>query len=302
MYDRSDPRSALAAQSPSATAATEFAGAEYGRFYRDPPQIAGAEGKSWYLRGQNFVLGYHETLPGAVLSRSGQADEYVVLVPDRGLRVEVSANGETRTVAGGALIVVPAGDSALRLPDGGRVVRLLTVLAEDLVAMASNAASYATRHPNIPPFAPWPAAPGEPRIRAYSIDVPAEEGRFGRIFRCSTFMVNFLDPYVGPRDATKMSPHAHDDFEQCSLALEGSFTHYIRWPWTTNLNVWREDDREVCDAPSVAVIPPPAIHTSRATADGINLLVDIFCPPRADFSARPGWVLNAGDYPLPEQA
>ena len=298
MYNPTDPRATLST-AKSGPAATEFAGAEYLKFYEAAPQLDDTNGKTWLGRGQNFVIAYTDALPGAEFSRNGQADEYVVLVPDARSAASVTWQGRTTSVPGYSLAFVPAGDSTVTMPQGGRLIRMFTTRSQDMADACANAESYAEPHPNIPPFQPWPEPKDGHRVRVYSLDVSEEPGRFGRIWRCTTFMVNFLPVQKGPRDITKLSPHHHDDFEQCSLALEGAYTHHIRWPWTPDLNAWRADDHEYCASPSVTVIPPPSIHTSRGMDQGINQLVDIFCPPRLDFSQKEGWVLNAGDYPMP---
>ena len=301
MYDKTDPRAALAAASPAKAATPAFFGApDYGRFYDSPPQEDDARGKSWYVRGQNLVLCYSEAKAGAVFARAAQPDEYVVILSDP-IRIRVTAGVETKDITGPAVIFVPPGASTVTALDAGSLVRLTTPKAADMVALCPNAATYATQRSNIPPFQPWPDPPGGFKIRAYSTDVPPEPGRFGRIFRCTTFMINYLDPQMGPRDITKLSPHHHDDFEQCSLAVAGAYMHHLRWPWTVNLNAWRDDEHQHFASPSALVIPPPCIHTSRGIDPGLNQLIDIFAPPRIDFSKQKGWVLNAEDYPMPAE-
>jgi hypothetical protein len=303
MYDRSDPRAALATASPSkAVQPDAFAAPGYGRFYDEAPQDDTAAGRSWHIRGQNFVLCYSEALPGGVFERVTQEDEYVLILPDRDTRLTVTAGGETKEISGFSIVMVPPGPSRVAVTSGGRMIRLLTSRAADMTARCPNADSYAEHRSNIPQFQAWPDPVGGFRIRAYSLDVPAVPGRFGRIFRCTTFMVNYLDPQVGPRDITRLSPHHHDDFEQCSLAVEGAFMHHLRWPWTVNMNAWKDDEHQHFATPSALVIPPPSIHTTRGLEPGVNQLVDIFSPPRIDFSLQNGWVLNAEDYPPPPQA
>jgi hypothetical protein len=298
-FDPSDARSRLAGSTAVAQPPSDYAGAEYVKFYELPPVIEADGARTWYGRGQNFVLEYTE-LDGALeLSRHAQPDEYAVLLPDRAVHAELSANGDSSAVDGDTLVFVPPGESTVRLTGTGRVVRLLTWRAEDLARLAANAPSYRTRHPNVADLEPWPEPLGGFRLRCYDLDVPGLANPPFRIFRCTTFMVNYIRPHQGPRDTTKLSPHHHDDFEQCSLVVAGEYVHHIRWPWTTNLAAWRPDEHERCQSPHMCVIPPPAIHTSQATGAGTNHLIDIFAPPRDDFSRMPGWVLNAEDYPAP---
>jgi hypothetical protein len=304
MYADADPRSKLATAKTGATPTVTdgFGASSYALFGETPPQIDDANGRTWLTRGANFIVAYTLANPGATLVRKGQLDEYVLLIESPEPWVLVTAGGETVEVGGEHIVFVPPGDSRIELPQGGEVVRLFTSESEDLAVLCSNAQTYAKGAPHIPPLVRWPEPPGGFKIRKYSLNVPAQEGRFGRIWRCTTFMVNVFEP-AAPRDPNKLSPHFHDDFEQCSLAMGGSFVHHLRWPWTAKLSDWRDDEHMTCPAPSVAVIPAKAIHTSASVAPGTgNLLVDIFSPPRKDFSDMAGWVLNADDYPAPDHS
>jgi hypothetical protein len=299
MYETDDPRSRLAtATAAPVPTSTAFGASTYARFYKSPPQSEDGLQKTWVSRGQNFVVAYSEAKPGAIFERSGQIDEYSLLLPEAETAVTVEAKGETKEIKGYSLTFIPAGASKVTVTAGGPVIRLITTQNKDVAALASNPEKYAGVHPQIPDFRAWPDPVGGFKIRTYSLDVPDEPGRFGKLFRCTTFMVNVFPP-AGPRDPSKLSPHHHDDFEQCSLATAGTYVHHLRWPWTANLADWQADEHEECGSPSVAIIPPRVIHTSASIDPGTNLLVDIFSPPRIDFSNMAGWVLNADEYPMP---
>lgn len=301
MYHQSDPRSKLATASVDTPKppVTAYAGAEVIEFHRIAPQESEAGCKTWYGRGQNFVLSYTEAEAGASLSREGQPDEYMAFFPQRATRVDIESESGSESDIAHQLAIIPPGDSRIVVKEGGQVIRLFSSAAPDLAALASNAASYDEPHPNVALLEPWPAPPNGFKLRLYPIEVPASEGRFGVIYRSTNLMINLIPVAMTPRDPNKMSPHAHDDFEQCSLTLQGDYVHYLRWPWVPDKSIWRDDAAIRVAAPSMTVIPPPAIHTSQSLPEPPCQLIDIFSPPRADFSERPGWVLNADDYPMP---
>ena len=296
MYEADDPRAALSTSGGDGKPNAAFGSSTYAKFYDSEPQESNALSRDWYTRGQNFVVCYSEVEPGAVFERKDQVDEYVLLLHDADMSATLEANGETTQVEGYSITMIPPGDSTITMKSAGFLVRLISTRSEDIAAKADNAQTYSGTHPQIPPLESWPEPASGWKIRSYSLDVPDKEGRFGKIFRCTTFMVNVFPPQ-GPRDITKLSPHHHDDFEQCSLALKGYYMHHLRWPWIANQNEWRDDEHVKVLSPSVCVIPPLVVHTSAPSDPGANVLVDIFSPPREDFSDMEGWVLNAQDYP-----
>lgn len=301
MFDKSDPRAGLgraaaATNAPAPDAA--IAAAHYTEFDGEPSQVSALGSPTWIVRGQNFIVAYTRLSAGDELRRPAGQDEYVAILHQNDAMVTIDALGTPATVKGQNVVVVPAGESVIRADQPTDIVRVFDIRTSDLAAHAANAADYIQDHPRVAPLEAWPAPADGDKLRVYPLDdIAPEPGRFGRIFRTRTLMINYMYPTEGPRDVSKLSPHHHDDFEQGSLAVRGDFTHHIRTPWTPDMNQWREDEHTPVGSPSLAIIPPPTVHTTRATGAGTNILIDIFSPPREDFSDQPGWVLNANEYP-----
>ncbi len=107
-----------------------YAPAHYHRFYDTSPTEREDGARTWYARGQVMVIAYSEASPGAALERAVQDDEYGVLLPDPQTTAIIEVAGESATIDGFSLTFVPPGASAVRLPVGGRVVRLFTASAD----------------------------------------------------------------------------------------------------------------------------------------------------------------------------
>ena len=301
MYAADDIRSKLPA-APSAPPAavdpsTPIRPSQWIEFLVEEPTERGTRGgRTWIARAANLVIAYSDAKAGEVFERIGQPDEYALLSYSGSAPVRVAAGSEGAEVDEEAFVVLPPGDSTVEVLADGPVIRVFSTAAPDLREAALNAASYAEPDPRATPLEPWPDPVGGFALRVYRLaETPIAEGRFGRIFRTTNLMVNFLAEEPSPRNPHKLSPHFHDDFEQISLALKGEFVHHIRYPWGPDSTQWRPDESRRIATPSICIIPPPTVHTTQGVGSH-QQLVDIFSPPRDDFSAA-GWVLNADEYP-----
>lgn len=290
VYEKDDPRSSLATATPAARpdSGDAIAAARYFDLRATP-----------VVRAQNVILVHTQAKAGDDLDNGTVEGELVIVVTGASPAFTVLTDDGATKVDEPGLVVIPPGASRISVHGDGPLIRLIEAADPEWRDRPANTSSYAEDHPRVALLRRWPEPVGGKAVRVYPLsEVPDEPGRFGRIFRTRSFMVNFL-PESGPRDPRRLSPHTHDDFEQLSLAVQGEYVHHIRTPWLADSTQWREDEHVRLGSPSVAIIPPPTVHTSAACDPGVNQLIDIFSPPRVDFSEKPGWVLNADDYPMP---
>ncbi|QSE41316.1 hypothetical protein JXX30_00295 [Rhodococcus erythropolis] len=272
-----------------------IAAPQYIDFHGEPSAPTAAGGKRWSARGQNFLVEYVEAVPGDAFEYD-IAGEHVLIVPDERAGLSVDAGDRRARVAQPAVVVLPPGPSALLVDRATRFVHLVDVRDDTTTWVASNSERYDRPDPRVAGIDVLPRVADRLTAEVFELSqYPPAPGRFGTMFQSETFLVNILDPQVGPRDHEALSPHHHDDFEQCSLALEGEWVHHMRTPWGPRRSQWREDEHQMIGSPSVTIIPPPVQHTSEAVGSKVNQLIDIFCPVRRDFLDK-GWVLNAGNY------
>jgi hypothetical protein len=276
-------------------------------FHDIKPQQTGPHYRTWITRGGNFAVCAYEVEPGAVIERVDEPEESMLILPPDGVSATVEAGGSKIDAGADSLTILPPGSNRITVQSKGMIARIVSKASKDLMGLASNKEVYADGAPELAPPDLWPPPYDGYRLRHYRLaDYAKANGERiqPRVFRSTNMLVNIFVPYSTRRDTTALSPHWHDDFEQASLTLNGTWIHHMRYNWGSDIRNWWPDDHSEMATPSVIIIPARAIHTSRDVGqDGPeSSLYDIFCPPRLDFASKKGFVINEAEYPLPDQA
>jgi hypothetical protein len=253
-------------------------------------RLAGATHSTVAAASQNFLL---QWLEGADASTSFSSHEETIVILASGT-AWLSGGAWNVSMTGPAVAIVPAGRSELTLENGTAVVlatersdldkthALNAPLQEDgRVAAVGSAMTRAE-----------PLAAAEV-INVVDLLPPPDNGRL-RFLQSATMSINFV-LYDGPRGSDALSPHAHTDIEQGTLALAGDYVHHLRTPWGRSAADWRDDVHLPAGPGTLLLIPPELVHTTEGVGTGQHMLIDIFAPPRRDFIAK-GWMANAADY------
>ncbi|WP_404713779.1 hypothetical protein [Sphingomonas sp. MMS24-J13] len=258
----------------------------------DLAPAADAPGRA-LMQTQRFSI---ERLHGVAGDRFAFAarTETILLLPVIGAALTGDRDAD---LPGHAVVIVPRGSYRIELAGSGDVY-ILSTDRSDLDDAGAPPRDDRVRAVG----APRRRVVGHDEVRIHPITeiaIPPDNGRL-RFLQSETMSINWVE-YEGVRDRAGLSPHAHTDFEQASLAIAGNFVHHLRTPWGRDADLWQDDAHLAAGPASVIAIPPEIIHTTEGVGEGRHVLVDVFAPPRDDFIAR-NWVFNAAEYLPPAAA
>jgi hypothetical protein len=252
---------------------------------------AGASKGRRFAVGQTFIAEWFDVDGGT--AEFASAEETILFFPEAGGTLALGS--ESVDIPDDALVVAPAGDASVTLRAPGVVLVLATQRSDRDPARAINAP--VARDARVKAVgAPFARTGGAKSVQVFPIaqlHPPPTNGRL-RFLQSATMSINLVI-YDGPRGRNALSPHAHTDFEQATLAIQGDYVHHLRAPWGPDADQWRDDVHLPAGPASMLLIPPHLIHTTEGVGEGRHVLMDIFAPPRRDFIQK-GWVANAADY------
>ncbi|QGZ65552.1 cupin domain-containing protein [Paraburkholderia acidisoli] len=264
-----------------------------------PPQLDSHGNQRWVLRTAHFALAMTRIEGRATIDIRETAESMIVAPAALRVRVRVDTMQQQAPSEGDTLFILPPGESQVDVEGNGLLAHIVGTTSRETLGAALNAADYAAGAPELSECRAWPDPVNGFKLRHYRLDDYVDATQPGRAFRCTNLMVNITDIYPGKRDSKKLKPHSHDDFEQITLTYAGRFAHHLRTPWGPDSTQWQADEHLEIDSPAAISLPAGLIHTSQALEAGC-WLVDIFGPPRMDFSQMPGFVRNGDEYPLME--
>lgn len=269
----------------------------FGDFSTLAPESIGPH-RHWLMRAQNFWVEWIEFGEGDGAPSFDSPFETLLLATGAALHVSPADPAvPAADVPAHSLAILPPGRYAV----AGQARAACALIASQRGDLDGrrvlNSQAYATLDGRVVP-AGRPYRRKKPSARIEVLDIDAimasrDKPRL-KMLQTETLSINIVE-YRGPRDRAALSPHAHAEFEQGSLALSGDFVHHLRVPWAADADQWRSDEHLAAPSPSLLVVPVEMIHTTEGVGDGHHFLLDVFSPPRADFIDK-GWVFNAPDY------
>ena len=262
--------------------------------------------RHWLMRAQNFWLEWIEMAHDPVSAgfEVHSLFESMLLVLNAAVRVVPADPGRAPAQAAAhSLCILPPGCHAVSAAAGAVCVSIASARSDLAGRRCLGQEAYVERDPRICPTGqPYRRHAGDGVIRVLDIDAIAASPDRPRLkmIQTDTLSINIVE-YDGPRDRRALSPHAHADCEQGSLAVEGDFVHHLRVPWGSDSNLWRDDEHLQAGSPSLLVVPVGMVHTTEGVGEGRHMLLDVFSPPRRDFIDS-GWVFNSRDYEAADPA